>query len=389
MTSAVRGGYGVTFISRSSVENDLAAGTLVEARVDGLELEREILLVRAAGRSETRAARAFLEFARARRAARDRPLRARRAAGAARRGGDRAAVRDRERALARARPAARRLVDGGARRSSVEVPPRGRRDPRGRRRLRDRHRRSTRRPRPGCRSCTCRRPTPAPSGRPSSASARPTGACQGGGAARGRSGLVYDVELTLDLPRAEYGRHGAERARPLRRGALRRAAASPAGDEQALARRAADRGRRCRACSPRRTTARRARSSSPGRCTPATRSGSPGSRSRTRWRRRSAAPTALPHGAMNALCLPPALEFNRELVPDEVERFGEAIGGDAVERSARARAPRRLRAAARLRRPRGRPRRGRRSRRRPRRQPGEPAPGHRRPRSRRCYASIW
>jgi DNA-binding transcriptional LysR family regulator len=64
VTSAVRGGYGVTFISRSAVENDLAAGTLVEARVAGLELEREIHVVRAAGRSETRAARAFVEFAR-------------------------------------------------------------------------------------------------------------------------------------------------------------------------------------------------------------------------------------------------------------------------------------------------------------------------------------
>lgn len=41
----------------------------------------------------------------------------------------------------------------------------------------------------------------------------------------------------------------------------------------------------------------------------------------------------IPHGAMNALCLPPALEFNRALVPAEVARFGEAIGGDAVERS--------------------------------------------------------
>jgi DNA-binding transcriptional LysR family regulator len=64
VTSAVRGGFGVTFISRSSVENDLAAGTLVEARVEGLELEREIHLVRATGRTETRAARAFVEFAR-------------------------------------------------------------------------------------------------------------------------------------------------------------------------------------------------------------------------------------------------------------------------------------------------------------------------------------
>jgi DNA-binding transcriptional LysR family regulator len=66
VTSAVRGGYGVTFISRSSVENDLAAGTLVEARVEGLRLEREILLVRASGRAETRAARAFVDFAKER-----------------------------------------------------------------------------------------------------------------------------------------------------------------------------------------------------------------------------------------------------------------------------------------------------------------------------------
>jgi DNA-binding transcriptional LysR family regulator len=63
VTSAVRGGFGVTFISRSSVENDLAAKTLEEARVADLELDREILLVRASGRSETRAARAFVEFA--------------------------------------------------------------------------------------------------------------------------------------------------------------------------------------------------------------------------------------------------------------------------------------------------------------------------------------
>src|SRR5206468_7935589 len=41
----------------------------------------------------------------------------------------------------------------------------------------------------------------------------------------------------------------------------------------------------------------------------------------------------IPHGAMNALCLPPALDYNRAYVPDEVARFGDAIGGDAVERS--------------------------------------------------------
>jgi hypothetical protein len=48
------------------VESDLVAGTLTEARVVGLELGREIFLVRATGRAETRAARGFVEFARAR-----------------------------------------------------------------------------------------------------------------------------------------------------------------------------------------------------------------------------------------------------------------------------------------------------------------------------------
>lgn len=64
--SAVRAGYGVGFISRTSIEADLDAGRLAEARVIGLEAEREIWVVRAAGRSETRAVRAFLEFARGR-----------------------------------------------------------------------------------------------------------------------------------------------------------------------------------------------------------------------------------------------------------------------------------------------------------------------------------
>jgi DNA-binding transcriptional LysR family regulator len=64
--SAVRGGYGVTFISRSAIESDLAAGTLAEARVEGLQPAREISLVRATGRSTTRVAQTFLSFARER-----------------------------------------------------------------------------------------------------------------------------------------------------------------------------------------------------------------------------------------------------------------------------------------------------------------------------------
>ncbi len=64
--SAVAAGHGVTFISRTGIEADLAAGTIATARVNGLDPVREIVLARSTGRSETRAAQAFLEFARAR-----------------------------------------------------------------------------------------------------------------------------------------------------------------------------------------------------------------------------------------------------------------------------------------------------------------------------------
>jgi len=64
--SAVAAGYGVTFISRAAIEADLAAGTLATARVKGLDPAREVSLVRAAGRSPTRAAEAFVEFAKGR-----------------------------------------------------------------------------------------------------------------------------------------------------------------------------------------------------------------------------------------------------------------------------------------------------------------------------------
>jgi DNA-binding transcriptional LysR family regulator len=64
--AAVIAGYGVTFISRAAIDADLAAGTLATARVKGLDPARQISLVRSAGRSPTRAAEAFLAFARER-----------------------------------------------------------------------------------------------------------------------------------------------------------------------------------------------------------------------------------------------------------------------------------------------------------------------------------
>jgi DNA-binding transcriptional LysR family regulator len=62
--SAVAAGFGVAFISRTAIEGELAAGTIAAAGVEGIEPARQIYVVRARGRATTRAAEAFLEFAR-------------------------------------------------------------------------------------------------------------------------------------------------------------------------------------------------------------------------------------------------------------------------------------------------------------------------------------
>jgi alcohol dehydrogenase class IV len=36
----------------------------------------------------------------------------------------------------------------------------------------------------------------------------------------------------------------------------------------------------------------------------------------------------IPHGAANALCLPPALRFNEPVAAAEIARFGAALGAD-------------------------------------------------------------
>ena len=64
--SAVQAGYGVSFISRAAVESELAAGTMAEARIEGMDATREISLVRGSGRTSTRAAEEFVAFARSR-----------------------------------------------------------------------------------------------------------------------------------------------------------------------------------------------------------------------------------------------------------------------------------------------------------------------------------
>jgi len=64
--SAVTGGFGVAFISRTGIEAEVAAGTLATARVAGVEPARQIYVVRPRGRTLTRAAGGFLAFARER-----------------------------------------------------------------------------------------------------------------------------------------------------------------------------------------------------------------------------------------------------------------------------------------------------------------------------------
>jgi len=64
--AAVSAGHGVTFISRSAIEPELAAGSLAAATVEGLTPTREISLVRSTGRTPSRVAEAFVTFARER-----------------------------------------------------------------------------------------------------------------------------------------------------------------------------------------------------------------------------------------------------------------------------------------------------------------------------------
>jgi maleylacetate reductase len=42
----------------------------------------------------------------------------------------------------------------------------------------------------------------------------------------------------------------------------------------------------------------------------------------------------LPHGTLNGICLPPALEWNEQWAPDAVRRFREAVGRDVTELTA-------------------------------------------------------
>ena len=197
---------------------------------------------------------------------------------------------------------------------------------------------------------------------------------QGGGSGARPAAIVYDVDLTLDLPPAESGgtalnalAHCAE--------ALYVRGHNPEGDAAALSGAALIAGSLPRVlAAPHDREAREELlrgAADAGRAL-----GLAGLALAHAMAQALGGTYGIPHGAMNALCLPPALAFNRELVPDGRRPLRRRDRRRSGRRKPRAGPPRRLRAPARLRRSRRRSARSRRRRGRPRRQSGEPAPGN-------------
>jgi maleylacetate reductase len=152
---------------------------------------------------------------------------------------------------------------------------------------------------------------------------------QGGGGGSHTIALVYDVDLTLDLPPGETAgtslnalAHCAE--------ALYVRGRSPAGDEQALAG-----ARQIAAALPRVLASPRDREARLELLQGAAHAGHAlaltGLALAHAMAQALGGTYGLSHGAMNALCLPPALDYNRAFVPEQIERFATAVGGDAVE----------------------------------------------------------
>ena len=154
---------------------------------------------------------------------------------------------------------------------------------------------------------------------------------QGGGAGAHLAGIVYEVELTLDLPR-DVTAGTAMNALAHCAEALYVKGRSEEGDEAALA------GAPLIADALPRVLAdlhdREAREELlRGAMHAGHALGAAGLGLAHAMAQAAGGTYGLPHGAMNALCLPPALQFNRSVVPAEIERFGAAVGGDAVERA--------------------------------------------------------
>ena len=230
--SAVQAGYGVTFISRSAVEPELAAGTLAAARVEGLDATSGDL-ARARGRPDGDPRRRRVRRVRAR------PHRVivrwglGELAGLLDELGVEQPVPARERAASRSRgmPGSvgwwselptDRIGEVAAAATAAERT----RSSRSAAAARSTRRRPSR-PRRRCPSSRSRRRTPAPSGRRSSASATRAAGCGAAAPARALDGDRLRAGAHARAAARGDGRHGAERARALRRGAVRPRARRP------------------------------------------------------------------------------------------------------------------------------------------------------------------
>ena len=148
----------------------------------------------------------------------------------------------------------------------------------------------------------------------------------GGGGGAQLAGIVYDPKLTLDLPRAESGgtamnalAHSAE--------ALYVTGHNPTGDEHAL-----EGGRLIGQALPTvladghdlatRTTLLQ------GAMHAGMALGAAGLGLGHAMAQAVGGRYGIPHGAANALCLPPALRFNESVASAEIARFGEALGAE-------------------------------------------------------------
>lgn len=150
---------------------------------------------------------------------------------------------------------------------------------------------------------------------------------QGGGAGAHPVAIVYDVDLTLDLP-PDLTAGTALNALAHCAEALYVQGHNPTADEDALA------GARLIAeWLPRVVTAPRDLAARTellrGACHGGAALAGSGLALAHAMAQAIGGRYGLPHGTLNGICLPPALRFNAAFAPDAVARFGEAVGAAA------------------------------------------------------------
>ncbi|MBX5473635.1 MAG: iron-containing alcohol dehydrogenase [Thermoleophilia bacterium] len=153
---------------------------------------------------------------------------------------------------------------------------------------------------------------------------------RGGGAGAHPAGIVYDVDLTLELPR-ETTVGTALNALAHCAEALYAHGRNDAADEHALAG-----ARLISEWLPRVVASPRDREARTELLRGACHGGAALAGSMLALGHAMAQAVGgrygLPHGTLNGICLPPALRFNARFAPEALRRFAEAVGGQPAER---------------------------------------------------------